>query len=91
LTTPALTIDQFGFSTFCLFWQPWVWSTSGSFFEDHSALTLNEGAALEGPECYVGRRCEETPAQAAHHTAASMFADGDAAMILDGRWRVARP
>ncbi|MDQ3461333.1 MAG: sugar ABC transporter substrate-binding protein [Deinococcota bacterium] len=99
-----LTIDQdgdgnpdqfgFGFSTFWLFWQPWVWSAGGSFFaEDHSAFTLNEGAALEGLEFYAGLRCDEnvapTAAQAADRAAASMFADGDAAMIVDGRWRVA--
>lgn len=90
------TIDQFGFgySTFYLFWQPWVWSNGGRFFsDDFSQLTLNQGAALEGLEFYVGLRCgvnvAPTGAQAAERSAASMFADGDAAMIVDGRWRVA--
>lgn len=89
-------IDQFGFgySTFYLFWQPWVWSNGGRFFsEDHAEFTLNQGAALEGLEYYVGLRCDANVAptneQAAERSAASMFADGDAAMIVDGRWRVA--
>ena len=89
-------IDQFGFgySTFYLFWQPWVWSNGGRFFSaDHSEFTLNQGAALEGLEYYVGLRCDANVAptgeQAAERSAASMFADGDAAMIVDGRWRVA--
>lgn len=89
-------LDQFGFgySTFYLFWQPWVWSNGGRFFsEDFSEFTLNQGAALEGLEYYVGLRCGEnvapTSEQAAERSAASMFADGDAAMIVDGRWRVA--
>lgn len=90
------TIDQFGFgySTYYLFWEPWVWSNGGRFFsEDHSAFTLDEGDALEGLEYYVGLRCEAnvapTSEQAAERSASSMFADGDAAMIVDGRWRVA--
>ena len=89
-------VDQFGFgyNTFWLFWQPWIWSGGGSFFsDDHSELTLNQGASLEALEFFVGLRCEEnvapTAAQAADRTAASMFADGDVAMITDGRWRVA--
>lgn len=89
-------IDQwgFGFSTFYLFWEPWVWSNGGRFFtEDHSELTLDEGAALEGLQYYVDLRCEEnvapTAEQAADRAAASMFAEGDVAMIVDGRWRVA--
>lgn len=100
----ALTMDRtgdgnpdqfgFGFNTFWLFWQPWVWSSGGSFFaEDHSEFTLNQGAALEGLEFFVGLRCEEnvapTAAQAADRAAASMFAEGDVAMMVDGRWRVA--
>lgn len=89
-------VDQFGFgySTFYLFWQPWVWSNGGSFFSaDHSEFTLNQGAGLEGLETYVGLRCginvAPTAEQAAERSAASMFASGDAAMIVDGRWRVA--
>jgi len=89
-------IDQFGFgySTFYLFWQPWVWSNGGRFFsDDHAEFTLNQGAALEGLEYYVGLRCDAniapTGEQAAERSAASMFAEGDAAMIVDGRWRVA--
>src|SRR5690606_28905234 len=89
-------LDQFGFgySTFYLFWQPWVWSNGGRFFsEDFSEFTLNQDAALEGLEYYVGLRCDANVAptgeQAAERSAASMFADGDAAMIVDGRWRVA--
>src|SRR5690606_22932313 len=89
-------LDQYGFgySTFYLFWQPWVWSNGGSFFSpDHSEFTLNQGAALEGLEYYVGLRCDAniapTGEQAAERSAASMIADGDAAMIVDGRWRVA--
>ena len=88
-------IDQFGFgySTYYLFWEPWVWSNGGRFFsEDHAEFTLDEGAALEGLQYYVDLRCEEnvapTTEQAAERNAASMFADGDAAMITDGRWRV---
>lgn len=90
------SLDQFGFgfSTFYLFWQPWVWSNGGRFFsDDFSEFTLNQGAALEGLEYYVGLRCDAnvapTSAQAAERSAASMFADGAAAMIVDGRWRVA--
>lgn len=89
------TIDQFGFgySTFYLFWQPWIWSNGGTFFSsDHSEFTLDQGAALEGLEFYVDLRCEynvaPTNEQSAERSAASMFADGDAAMIVDGRWRV---
>src|SRR5690606_33635273 len=89
-------IDQFGFgySTFYLFWQPWVWSNGGRFFsDDFSEFTLNQGEALAGLEYYVGLRCDANVAptgeQAAERSAASMFADGDAAMIADGRWRVA--
>ena len=89
-------IDQFGFgySTYYLFWQPWVWSSGGRFFsDDHAEFTLDEGAALEGLQYYVDLRCEAnvapTSEQAAERNAASMFADGDAAMIVDGRWRVA--
>jgi multiple sugar transport system substrate-binding protein len=89
-------IDQFGFgySTFYLFWEPWVWSNGGRFFsEDHSEFTLDQDEALEGLQFYVDLRCEEnvapTSEQAAERTAASMFAEGDAAMIVDGRWRVA--
>ncbi|HZJ10574.1 MAG TPA: sugar ABC transporter substrate-binding protein [Trueperaceae bacterium] len=89
-------IDQFGFgySTFYLFWQPWIWSNGGMFFsDDHGEFTLNQGAALEGLEYYVGLRCDAnvapTSEQAAERSASSMFADGDAAMIVDGRWRVA--
>jgi multiple sugar transport system substrate-binding protein len=84
----------FGFNAFWLFWQPWVWSAGGTFFaEDHSRFTLNEGAGLEGLEFFTALRCEEnvapTAAQAADRAAHSMFADGDVAMIVDGRWRVA--
>lgn len=89
-------VDQFGFgySNFYLFWQPWVWSNGGRFFsEDYSEFTLNQGAALEGLEYYVGLRCDSNVAptgeQAAERSASSMFAEGDAAMIVDGRWRVA--
>ncbi|HEX7004128.1 MAG TPA: sugar ABC transporter substrate-binding protein [Trueperaceae bacterium] len=89
-------VDQFGFgySTYYLFWQPWVWSNGGEFFaEDHSEFTLDQGAGLEGLQYYVDLRCEEnvapTSEQAAERNAASMFAEGDAAMIVDGRWRVA--
>jgi len=84
----------FGFSTYYLFWQPWVWSNGGQFFsEDHSEFTLNQGPALEGLQFYADLRCEEnvapTSAQAADRDAASMFASGDVGMIVDGRWRVA--
>ncbi|MEX2535078.1 MAG: sugar ABC transporter substrate-binding protein [Trueperaceae bacterium] len=89
-------IDQFGFgySTYFLFWQPWVWSNGGQFFsDDHGEFTLNQGEALEGLQYYVDLRCEAnvapTTEQAAERTAASMFAQGDAAMIVDGRWRAA--
>lgn len=89
-------VDQwgFGFSTFWLFWQPWVWSNGGRFFsEDHSEFTLDEGAALEGLQYYVDLRCDAnvapTAEQAADRSASSMFAAGDVAMIVDGRWRVA--
>ena len=89
-------IDQFGFgySTYYLFWEPWVWSNGGQFFaDDHSEFTLDQGAALEGLQYYVDLRCEAnvapTAEQAAERNAASMFAEGDAAMIVDGRWRVA--
>ena len=90
-------VDQFGFgySTFWLFWQPWVWSNGGNFFsEDFSEFTLDDGAALEGLQFYVDLRCGEnsvapTEEQAAERSASSMFAAGDAAMIVDGRWRVA--
>ena len=89
-------VDQFGFgySTYYLFWQPWIWSNGGQFFaDDHSEFTLDEGAGLEGLQYYVDLRCEEnvapTTEQAAERSAASMFAEGDAAMIVDGRWRVA--
>ena len=61
--------------------------------DDHAEFTLNQGAALEGLEYYVGLRCDAniapTGEQAAERSAASMFAEGDAAMIVDGRWRVA--
>lgn len=89
-------IDQFGFgySTYWLFWQPWIWSNGGRFFsEDHSEFLLNQEEALEGLQFYVDLRCEEnvapTEQQAAERSASSMFAEGDAAMIVDGRWRVA--
>lgn len=89
-------IDQFGFgySTYYLFWEPWIWSNGGQFFsDDHSEFTLDQEAALEGLQFYVDLRCEEnvapTSEQAAERNAASMFAEGDAAMIVDGRWRVA--
>ena len=88
--------DQFGFgyATTWLFWQPWVWSNGGRLFnEDHSEFTLNKGVALEGLQFYVDLRCSENVSpsqeQIAERTASSMFAANDAAMIVDGRWRVA--
>lgn len=89
------TVDQwgFGFSTYWLFWQPWVWSNGGRFFsQDHSEFTLDDSPAVDGLQYYADLRCNANVApttdQAADRSAASMFASGDVGMIVDGRWRV---
>lgn len=97
----ALTVEKDGkrvqwgvsFYTFYLFWEPWVWSAGGSFYnKDHTKFALNEPAALEGLQFYLDLRYKHhvapTPEEAQDQGGFTMFLNGKTGLIVDGRWRV---